>query len=290
MLNWFNMKKKSLPQQVLENTKNIEENTKNIEELNNRELSNITQLNYKQDTENSITYADGKATFKGKMSIIRTLGTQNQVVDSDIEVNISSGDDDIIIDASEDNVSLKIRLDNATRNKINRALLTPLNPPSERQFVMIGTNNAQEMINESEITERTGLTLIRVASENRIETTEETLGSLYDAGSINNLFTINNDNIVVNYNGLLEIDGFIQIYTQTSGTRVYFDIYKNDIQVLPQTYKDFIGRNGYTDQMPIVNNLIEVSQGDILTFRMKTGENYVSLQVNSRIVLRGYKE
>lgn len=144
MFNWFNMKKKSLPQQVLENTKDIEK-------LFDQELSDITQLNYKQDAEDSLTYADGKATFKGKMSIIRNENTQNIVVDSDIEVNISSGDDDIIIDAGEDNVSLKIRLDNEARNKINRALLTPITTPNEREFVAIGTNNAQEMISESEL-------------------------------------------------------------------------------------------------------------------------------------------
>lgn len=142
MFNWFNMKKKSLPEQVLENTKNIEK-------LSNQELSDITQLNYKQGAENSLTYADGKATFKGKMSIIRNENTQ--IVDSDIEVNISSGDDDIIIDAGEDNVSLKIRLDNETRNKINRALLTPITTPNEREFVAVGINNSQEMVSESEL-------------------------------------------------------------------------------------------------------------------------------------------
>lgn len=150
MFNWFNMKKKSLPEQVLQNTKDIEK-------LFDEELSDITQLNYKQDAEDSLTYADGKATFKGKMSIIRNENTQNLVVDSDIEVNISSGDEDIIIDAGEDNVSLKIRLDNETRNKINRALLTPITTPSEREFVAIGTNNSQVMIPESEIDDKINL-------------------------------------------------------------------------------------------------------------------------------------
>lgn len=144
MFNWFNMKKKSLPQQVLENTKDIEK-------LYDQELSDITQLNYKQDAEDSLTYADGKATFKGKMSIIRNENTQNLIVDSEVEVNISSGDDDIIIDAGEDNVSLKIRLDNATRNKINKALQIPINAPLEDEFVVIGTNNAQKNITKSEV-------------------------------------------------------------------------------------------------------------------------------------------
>lgn len=144
MFNWFNMKKKSLPEQVLENTKDIEK-------LYDQELSDITQLNYKQDAEESLTYADGKATFKGKMSIIRNENTQNLVVDSEIEVNISSGDDDIIIDAGEDNVSLKIRLDNATRNKINRALLIPINAPNETEIIAIGTNNAQKMVRRGDL-------------------------------------------------------------------------------------------------------------------------------------------
>ena len=144
MFNWFNMKKKTLPQQVLKNTKDIEK-------LYDQELSDITQLNYKQDAEDSLTYADGKATFKGKMSIIRNENTQNLIVDSEIEVNISSGDDDIIIDAGEDNVSLKIRLDNDTRNKINRALLTPISAPSETEIVAVGTNNAQKMVSKSDL-------------------------------------------------------------------------------------------------------------------------------------------
>lgn len=144
MFNWFNMNKKSLPQQVLENTKDIEN-------LNDQELSDITQLNYKQDAKDSLTYADGKATFKGKMSIIRNENTQNLIVNSEVEVNISSGDDDIIIYAGEDNVSLKIRLDNETRNNILRALKTPILAPTEDEFVVVDTNNAQKMIESSKI-------------------------------------------------------------------------------------------------------------------------------------------
>ena len=173
MFNWFNMKKKSLPQQVLENTKDIEK-------LYDQELSDITQLNYKQDTEDSLTYANGKAIFKGKMSIIRNENTQNIVVDSEIEVNISSGDDDIIIDAGEDNVSLKIRLDNETRNKINRALLTPITTPTEREFVAIGTNNSQVMIPESEIIDKINSKELLYNNDNAINISDSLLTELED--------------------------------------------------------------------------------------------------------------
>ena len=180
MFNWFNMKKKSLPQQVLENTKDIEK-------LYDQELSDITQLNYKQDAEDSLTYADGKATFKGKMSIIRNENTQNLVVDSDIEINISSGDDDIIIDAGEDNVSLKIRLDNETRNKINRALLTPITTPSEREFVAVGTNNSQIMIPESEIINKINSKELLYNTTNSINIEESVLSTLDEYFDLFNL-------------------------------------------------------------------------------------------------------
>lgn len=134
-----------------------------------------------------------------------------------------------------------------------------------------------------------GIIIIRTSAENRIEATEEVIGDLYNVGNVNRLFTLNNDNVVINYDGYLEISGFIQFYIQKTATRVFFDIYLNGTQVLPQTYKDFIGRDGFTNQMPIVNHLVNVHKGDIITFRMKTDGNYGSLQVNSRIVLKGYK-
>lgn len=144
MFNWFNMKKKSLPQQVLENTDNIEK-------LFDNELADITQLNFKQDEEESLVYENGVAKFKGKTTIIRDENAENVSVYSEMEFKVSSGDDDVVIDAGEDNATLEIHLDNETRNKINRALLTPLSTPSEREFVMIGTNNSQEMVKESEL-------------------------------------------------------------------------------------------------------------------------------------------
>ena len=144
MFNWFNMKKKSLPQQVLENTNNIEK-------LFDNALADITQLNFKQDEEESLVYENGVAKFKGKTTIIRDENAENVLVSSEMEFKVSSGDDDVVIDAGEDNSTLEIHLDNETRNKINRALLTPLSTPSEREFVAVGINNSQIMIPESEI-------------------------------------------------------------------------------------------------------------------------------------------
>lgn len=129
----------------------IQKNRKDIENLYDQELSDITQLNFKENDENGLDYENGKATFYGKSTIIRDENTDNLEVDSKVELKISSGDDDIVIDAGEDNSTLEIHLDNETRNKINRALLTPITTPNEREFVAVGTNNAQEMIPESEL-------------------------------------------------------------------------------------------------------------------------------------------
>lgn len=132
----------------------IQKNRRDIEKLYDEELSDITQLNFKEDDENGLEYENGKAIFYGKSTIIRDENTQNLEVNSKVELKISSGDDDIVIDAGEDNSTLEIHLDNETRNKINRALLTPITTPSEREFVAVGTNNSQVMIPESEFTKK----------------------------------------------------------------------------------------------------------------------------------------
>lgn len=129
----------------------IQKNRKDIENLYNQELSDITQLNFKENDENGLTYENGKATFQGKSTIIRDENTENLEIDSKVEIKISSGDDDIVIDAGVDNSTLEIHLDNETKNNISRALKTPLLAPAEDEFVIIDTNNAQKMIESSKI-------------------------------------------------------------------------------------------------------------------------------------------
>lgn len=129
----------------------IQKNRKDIEKLFDQELSDISQLNFKENDENGLTYENGKATFLGKSTIIRDDNTQNLEVDSKVELKISSGDDDIVIDAGEDNSTLEIHLDNETRNNISRALKTPISAPTDDEFVTVGSNNAQKMIPSNQI-------------------------------------------------------------------------------------------------------------------------------------------
>ena len=129
----------------------IQKNRKDIENLYNQELSDITQLNFKENDENGLQYANGKAIFQGKSTIIRDANSENLEANSKVELKISSGDNDIVINAGVDNSTLEINLDNETKNNISRALKTPLSAPTEREFVAIDTNNLQVMIPESEI-------------------------------------------------------------------------------------------------------------------------------------------
>lgn len=156
----------------------IQKNRKDIEKLYDEELSDITQLNFKENDENGLDYENGKATFYGKSTIIRDENTENLEVDSKVELKISSGDDDIVIDAGEDNSTLEIHLDNETRNKINRALLTPINTPNEREFVAVGTNNSQIMIPESEITNLINAREIKYDMNNIVSIDASTLTTL----------------------------------------------------------------------------------------------------------------
>lgn len=129
----------------------IQKNRKDIEKLYDQELSDITQLNFKENEENGLQYANGKAIFQGKSTIIRDVNTENIEVNSKVELKISSGDADIVIGAGVDNSTLEIHLDNETKNNISRALKTPLSAPIEDEFVVVDTNNAQKMIESSKI-------------------------------------------------------------------------------------------------------------------------------------------
>ena len=129
----------------------IQKNRKDIEHLYDQELSDITQLNFKENDVNGLVYENGKAIFQGKSTIIRDANTENLELDSKVELKISSGDNDIVIGTGVDNSTLEIHLDNETKNNISRALKTPLLTPTEDEFVIIDTNNTQNMIKGSQI-------------------------------------------------------------------------------------------------------------------------------------------
>lgn len=63
-----------------------------------------------------------------------------------------SGHNGINVDMDEDNPNdFNIRLDYEISNKIAKSLVTPISTPSEKSFVMIGTNNAQDNVSQSDI-------------------------------------------------------------------------------------------------------------------------------------------
>ena len=99
----------------------IQKNKKDIEKLYDQELSDITQLNFKENEKNGLQYANGKAIFQGKSTIIRDANTENLEVDSKVELKISSDDTNIVVGAGEDNSTLQIHLDNETKLSIDFA-------------------------------------------------------------------------------------------------------------------------------------------------------------------------
>lgn len=122
----------------------IQKNRKDIENLYNQELSDITQLNFKENDENGLQYANGKAIFQGKSTIIRDENTENLEINSKVELKISSGDNDIVIDAGADNSTLNIHLDNETKLALGFA-------ESERQKVVTdgATIHEKDLIDKS---------------------------------------------------------------------------------------------------------------------------------------------
>lgn len=220
----------------------IQKNREDIEKLYDQELSDITQLNFKENEENGLNYENGKATFFGKSTIIRDANTENLEVDSKVEVKISSGDDDIVIDAGEDNSTLEIHLDNETRNNISRSLKTPLTPPSEEKFVTIGTNNDQNLINSSAI-EKTANKI--KASSNISNLNDEDKYPSIRALSEMTRGLIPFDIQVNDLPGFLEWvktsapNGFYGLFIQIGGSYFGMQIFKGNSQyasVLKQTY------------------------------------------------------
>ena len=66
-------------------------------------------------------------------------------------ITLMQSTDNIIVSLSDDNSKILFNLSNTLLNKINRALLTPMTSPSEDEFVVVDTNNAQKMIKSSKI-------------------------------------------------------------------------------------------------------------------------------------------
>lgn len=106
MLNFFDTNKRTLPQQVQKNKEDI----KNLQEAN---LSQIKEFNFTQNKD-GIIYSNNKVSLTGILEIVRENMQDNQFVQALIEFLLASGDNNIIIDVSEDNQKLQIKLSKET--------------------------------------------------------------------------------------------------------------------------------------------------------------------------------
>lgn len=66
-------------------------------------------------------------------------------------ITLMQSTDSIIVSLSDDNSKILFNLSDTLLNKISRALLTPMTAPSEDEFVVVGTDNVQKMIESSKI-------------------------------------------------------------------------------------------------------------------------------------------
>lgn len=88
----------------------------------------------------SYTTADG-AILNANLAASYDDGSE-AVIPFEYIVPVQAGNG-ISIDASEDDKSIIIKLDQDTTNKLSRALVTPLSAPTDHEIVGIDTNNAQ---------------------------------------------------------------------------------------------------------------------------------------------------
>lgn len=148
----------------------IQKNRKDIDELFERGL-----FNYKGDwnpdtiyTKNDcVKYNNTLYIYKNTIASKGILPTDTDYWDvfqqdtgtlvKDINGNNLStctfkGHNGINVDMNENDPNdFDIRLDSEISNKIAKSLVTPISPPSEKSFVMIGTNNVQDNVSQSDI-------------------------------------------------------------------------------------------------------------------------------------------
>ena len=94
--------------------------------------------------------------FYSKMIFVKTSDIEGFVLSpANITANqlleLLDNTDTMMVSLDNSGTKISLNISTAILNKINRALLTPVSAPSEREFVGINTNNEQIMIPESEI-------------------------------------------------------------------------------------------------------------------------------------------
>lgn len=175
----------------------IQKNRKDIEKLYDQELSDIAQLNFKENDENGLQYANGKAIFQGKSTIIRDVNSENLEVNSKVELKISSGDTDIVIGAGVDNSTLEIHLDNETKLSIDFA--ESEKQKSETDGAIVHKNDIEPVL------------IYDIDTKNTIEGTAYTNGIKFGAGT----------NIIVA--GYSKIKTYSRVYNTYNITEVVID-------------------------------------------------------------------
>lgn len=73
-------------------------------------------------------------------------------------LNVLQGSETIVVDEAEDGEHVEVHIDADILTKINRALLTPLSTPAQKQIAGVGTNGEQVMFNIGEGLEIVGST------------------------------------------------------------------------------------------------------------------------------------
>ena len=103
----------------------------------------LNSFEFTPDT-NGASYSDEQMTMTGKLrfSILVNGQPQYTTINATIKTNIT-GSEDIIFDANEDGTAIEIHLDNEVRNKLAKALVTPMSAPTSTELVGINSNNAQ---------------------------------------------------------------------------------------------------------------------------------------------------
>ena len=106
----------------------------------------LNSFEFTPDTQGA-SYSDEQMTMTGKLrfSVLVNGIAEYHTINATIKTNIT-GSDDIILDTNEDGTAIEIHLDNDVRNKLAKALVTPMSAPYSTELVGIDTSNSQTNI------------------------------------------------------------------------------------------------------------------------------------------------
>lgn len=298
MFNWFNMNKKTLSQQVLENSEKIleilerglfdyqgEYNTNTIYKKNDCVKYNNTLYIYKNNVSSKGILPTNTEYWDIFQQDTGTL--VKDVNGNSLSICSFSGHNGINVDMDEEDPNeFNIRLDNEISNKINRSLLLPISAPQELSFVAVEENNSEVLLPYSDVIKDRRFLQCFVSNYQEVGShTQDHFAYLSKYKEFNNdCFSLNTGKVIIGNNvNKIKVDCTATLKLFNYVGNIFVGIYKNGVAVSQARYDIAQARTEYyIGGFSAPSIILDVENGDEISLGIY--EEYVS----GGLAIQGY--